>query len=81
MLIRDSVLVERKADTIYISEIKWRERIAERRDTLLRIDTITLVERVEVPTSKSGTFSFGAGWVILVVLPFIALWIFRKLRS
>ena len=71
----DSVFVQTKADTVYLSKVQYRYHDRYIRDTVsvLRCDTITKVVEVEKELSKLEQLKLDVGGGVLWALPIIGL--------
>lgn len=73
VVVRDSVLRTVRGDTVYLNRYRDRYHYRLLRDTVDRIDTVTLVRRVEVPVVTNRLndfqrFSVWGFWLVLVVV-------------
>lgn len=55
LLMRDSVLLIERGDTVRIREVRYRDRIQRLTDTLRIVDTLRITSRVEVPVRSSSS--------------------------
>ena len=55
LLMRDSVLLIEKGDTVRIREVRYRDRIQRVTDTLRIVDTLRITSRVEVPVRSTSS--------------------------
>lgn len=55
LLMRDSVLLIEKGDTVRIREVRYRDRIQRVTDTLRIVDTLRITSRVEVPVRSASS--------------------------
>ena len=55
LLMRDSVLLIERGDTVRIREVRYRDRIQRLTDTLHIVDTLRITSRVEVPVRSSSS--------------------------
>lgn len=55
LLMRDSVLLVARGDTVRIREVRYRDRIQRVTDTLRIVDTLRITSRVEVPVRSSSS--------------------------
>lgn len=53
LLMRDSVLLIERGDTVRIREVRYRDRIQRVTDTLRIVDTLRITSHVEVPVPRS----------------------------
>jgi len=53
LLMRDSVLLIERGDTVRIREVRYRDRIQRVTDTLRIVDTLRITSHVEVPVRSS----------------------------
>ncbi len=81
VLIRDSIVVDRKGDTVYTDRWHWRERYTLRTDTLYRsrVDSVSVPCKVEAQLTKwqkckqdIGGIAIGAA-AALIILALILL--------
>ena len=81
----DSVFVQVKADTVYLSKVQYRYHDRFIRDTVsvLRCDTITKVVEVERALSRMEQLKLDVGGGVLLALPIIiGLFIlYRKIKK
>lgn len=82
LVIRDSLVVDRKGDTVFVDRWRWRERYTNRTDTLYRsrVDTIAVPYPVERKQSRMervksvlGDIAIGITAIILAVGLFLAI--------
>lgn len=70
---KDSVMIARQGDTVFVDKVHWRERVKEVRDTVARIDTVTVVKTVEVEV-QSSRWRFPP-WRILIVVAIVGVFL------
>ncbi len=86
ILVRDSITVDHRGDTVIVDRWRWRERYHTTHDTIYRshVDTIAVPYTVEAKQSKwqkatntVGSIAIGAALCAIIVLG-LWLWIRRK---
>lgn len=55
LLMRDSILLIERGDTVRIREVRYRDRIQRVTDTLRIVDTLRITSRVEVPVRSASS--------------------------
>lgn len=77
---RDSIYVERKGDTVYLSKYKYLYKYIEKHDTLWRekTDTIQVVYPVEAQLTKWQKIKINMGEYLIAAIVLIAIWLCAK---
>ncbi len=83
LVIRDSVIVDRKGDTVIVDRWRWRERYTNRTDTVYRsrVDTISVpypVERKQSRWQQAKTTLGGIALAVTALLLAIGLYLIIK---
>ncbi len=86
ILVRDSITVDRRGDTVIVDRWRWRERYHTTHDTIYRshVDTIAVPYPVEAKQSKwqkatntVGSIAIGAALCAIIIIG-LCLWRRRK---
>lgn len=77
---RDSIYVEHKGDTVYLSKYKYLYKYIEKRDTLWheKTDTIQVAYPVEAQLSKWQKIKINMGEYLIAAIVLIAIWLCAK---
>lgn len=77
---RDSIYVERKGDTVYLSKYKYLYKYIEKHDTLWRekTDTIQVVYPVEAQLTKWQKIKINMGEYLIAAIVLIVIWLCAK---
>lgn len=77
---RDSIYVERKGDTVYLSKYKYLYRYIEKHDTLWRekVDTIQVVYPVEAQLTKWQKIKINIGEYLITAIALVIIWLCAK---
>lgn len=77
---RDSIYVERKGDTIYLSKYKYLYKYIEKHDTLWRekTDTIQVVYPVEAQLTKWQKIKINIGEYLITAITLVIIWLCAK---
>lgn len=77
---RDSIYVEHKGDTVYLSKYKYLYKYIEKHDTLWqeKVDTIQVVYPVEAQLTKWQKIKINMGEYLIVAIVLIAIWLCVK---
>lgn len=84
ILVRDSITVDRRGDTVIVDRWRWRERYHTTHDTIYRshADTIAVPYPVEAKQSKwqkathtVGSIAIGAALCAIIIL---GLWLWKR---
>lgn len=77
---RDSIYVERKGDTVYLSKYKYLYKYIEKHDTLWRekTDTIQVVYPVEAQLTKWQKIKINMGEYLIAAIVLIVIWLCVK---
>lgn len=77
---RDSIYVERKGDTVYLSKYKYLYKYIEKHDTLWRekVDTIQVVYPVEAQLTKWQKIKINMGEYLIAAIVLIVIWLCAK---
>lgn len=77
---RDSIYVEHKGDTVYLSKYKYLYKYIEKHDTLWRekTDTIRVVYPVEAQLTKWQKIKINMGEYLIAAIVLIAIWLCAK---
>lgn len=77
---RDSIYVEHKGDTVYLSKYKYLYKYIEKHDTLWRekTDTIQVVYPVEAQLTKWQKIKINMGEYLIAVIVLIVIWLCVK---
>lgn len=77
---RDSIYVEHKGDTVYLSKYKYLYKYIEKHDTLWRekTDTIHVVYPVEAQLTKWQKIKINMGEYLIAAIVLIAIWLCAK---
>lgn len=77
---RDSIYVERKGDTMYLSKYKYLYKYIEKRDTLWRekVDTIQVAYPVEARLTKWQKIKINIGEYLITAIALVIIWLCAK---
>lgn len=77
---RDSIYVERKGDTVYLSKYKYLYKYIEKRDTLWRekVDTIQVAYPVEARLTKWQKIKINIGEYLITAIALVIIWLCVK---
>ena len=77
---RDSIYVERKGDTVYLSKYKYLYKYIEKHDTLWRekVDTIQVAYPVEARLTKWQKIKINMGEYLIAAIALIIIWLCVK---
>lgn len=77
---RDSIYVERKGDTVYLSKYKYLYKYIEKHDTLWRekVDTIQVAYPVEARLTKWQKIKINMGEYLIAAIVLIVIWLCVK---
>lgn len=77
---RDSIYVEHKGDTVYLSKYKYLYKYIEKHDTLWRekVDTIQVVYPVEAQLTKWQKIKINMGEYLIAAIVLIVIWLCAK---
>lgn len=77
---RDSIYVEHKGDTVYLSKYKYLYKYIEKHDTLWRekTDTIQVVYPVEAQLTKWQKIKINMGEYLITVIALVIIWLCAK---
>lgn len=77
---RDSIYVERKGDTVYLSKYKYLYKYTERHDTLWRekVDTIQVTYPVEARLTKWQKIKINIGEYLITAIALVIIWLCAK---
>lgn len=77
---RDSIYVERKGDTVYLSKYKYLYKYIEKRDTLWRekVDTIQVAYPVEARLTKWQKIKINIGEYMITAIALVIIWLCAK---
>lgn len=77
---RDSIYVEHKGDTVYLSKYKYLYKYIEKHDTLWRekTDTIQVAYPIEAQLTKWQKIKINMGEYLIAAIVLIAIWLCVK---
>lgn len=77
---RDSIYVEHKGDTVYLSKYKYLYKYIEKHDTLWRekTDTIQAVYPVEAQLTKWQKIKINMGEYLIAAIALVIIWLCAK---
>lgn len=77
---RDSIYVEHKGDTVYLSKYKYLYKYIEKHDTLWRekTDTIQIAYPVEAQLSKWQKIKINIGEYLITAIALVIIWLCAK---
>ena len=77
---RDSIYVERKGDTVYLSKYKYLYKYIEKHDTLWRekVDTIRVAYPVEARLTKWQKIKINIGEYLIIAIALVIIWLCAK---
>lgn len=77
---RDSIYVEHKDDTVYLSKYKYLYKYIEKHDTLWRekVDTIQVAYPVEARLTKWQKIKINIGEYLITAIALVIIWLCAK---
>lgn len=77
---RDSIYVERKGDTMYLSKYKYLYKYIEKHDTLWRekVDTVRVAYPVEAQLTKWQKIKINIGEYLITAIALVIIWLCAK---
>lgn len=77
---RDSIYVEHKGDTVYLSKYKYLYKYIEKHDTLWheKTDTIRIAYPVEAQLSKWQKIKINIGEYLITAIALVIIWLCAK---
>lgn len=77
---RDSIYVEHKGDTVYLSKYKYLYKYIEKHDTLWRekTDTIQVMYPIEAQLTKWQKIKINMGEYLIAAIVLIVIWLCAK---
>lgn len=77
---RDSIYVEHKGDTVYLSKYKYLYKYIEKHDTLWRekTDTIQVVYPIEAQLTKWQKIKINMGEYLIAAIALVIIWLCAK---
>lgn len=77
---RDSIYVERKGDTVYLSKYKYLYKYIEKHDTLWqeKVDTIQVAYPVEAQLTKWQKIKINIGEYLITAIALVIMWLCAK---
>lgn len=77
---RDSIYVEHKGDTVYLSKYKYLYKYIEKHDTLWRekVDTIRVAYPVEARLTKWQKIKINIGEYLITAIALVIIWLCAK---
>ena len=77
---RDSIYVERKGDTVYLSKYKYLYKYIEKHDTLWqeKVDTIQVAYPVEAQLTKWQKIKIKVGEYLITAIALVIIWLCAK---
>lgn len=77
---RDSIYVERKGDTMYLSKYKYLYKYIEKHDTLWRekVDTVRVAYPVEAQLTKWQKIKINIGEYLITAIALVIIWLCTK---
>lgn len=77
---RDSIYVERKGDTMYLSKYKYLYKYIEKHDTLWRekVDTVRVAYPVEAQFTKWQKIKINIGEYLITAIALVIIWLCAK---
>lgn len=77
---RDSIYVEHKGDTVYLSKYKYLYKYIEKHDTLWRekTDTIRIAYPVEAQLTKWQKIKINIGEYLITAIALVIIWLCAK---
>lgn len=77
---RDSIYVEHKGDTVYLSKYKYLYKYIEKHDTLWqeKVDTIQVAYPVEARLTKWQKIKINTGEYLIAAIVLIVIWLCAK---
>ena len=77
---RDSIYVERKGDTVYLSKYKYLYKYIEKHDTLWRekVDTVRVAYPVGAQLTKWQKIKINIGEYLITAIALVIIWLCAK---
>lgn len=77
---RDSIYVEHKGDTVYLSKYKYLYKYIENHDTLWRekVDTVQVAYPVEAQLTKWQKIKINIGEYLITAIALVIIWLCAK---
>lgn len=77
---RDSIYVEHKGDTVYLSKYKYLYKYIEKHDTLWRekVDTVRVAYPVEAQLTKWQKIKINIGEYLITAIALVIIWLCAK---
>lgn len=77
---RDSIYVEHKGDTVYLSKYKYLYKYIEKHDTLWqeKVDTIQVAYPVEARLTKWQKIKINIGEYLIIAIALVIIWLCAK---
>lgn len=77
---RDSIYVEHKGDTVYLSKYKYLYKYIEKHDTLWqeKVDTIQVAYPVEAQLTKWQKIKINIGEYLITAIALVIIWLCAK---
>lgn len=77
---RDSIYVEHKGDTVYLSKYKYLYKYIEKHDTLWRekVDTVRVAYPVEAQLTKWQKIKINIGEYLITAIVLVIIWLCAK---
>lgn len=77
---RDSIYVEHKGDTVYLSKYKYLYKYIEKHDTLWRekVDTVRVAYPVEAQLTKWQKIKINTGECLITAIALVIIWLCAK---
>lgn len=77
---RDSIYVEHKGDTVYLSKYKYLYKYIEKHDTLWRekVDTVRVAYPVEAQLTKWQKIKINIGEYLITAIALVVIWLCAK---
>lgn len=89
IMVRDSAVTEVRGDTVRMEVWRWRERVRQVRDTVIRVrtDTVRIEKAVNIKDKQPENKSFVSrrksifGWIVPAIVVLIAAAVISRLRE
>lgn len=77
---RDSIYIEHKGDTVYLSKYKYLYKYIEKHDTLWRekVDTVRVAYPVEAQLTKWQKIKINIGEYLITAIALVIIWLCAK---
>lgn len=77
---RDSIYVEHKGDTVYLSKYKYLYKYIEKHDTIWRekVDTVRVAYPVEAQLTKWQKIKINIGEYLITAIALVIIWLCAK---